>query len=127
MGVQAHLAEHQVINPATHRTAQHISTEDLLNDTVSPLSLAIRLGVVGHGMKQRGPQPSEQLLPEAAHEAWVLVSNDLAWHTVPAYHPLEEQVSSLGGSDGVMYRDKRDTLGGSIHHSHSAITPPHKG
>ena len=125
MGVQAHLAEHQIINPATHRTAQHISTKDLLNDTVSPLSLAIRLGVVGRGMKQLGPQPGEQLLPEATHEAGVPVSNDLAWHTILAYHPLEEQVSSLGGSDGVMHRDKRDTLSGSIHHSHGTITPPH--
>ena len=62
-----------------------------------------------------------------AHEAGVPVCNDLAWHTILAYHPLEEQVSSLGGSDGVMHRDKRDTLGGSIHHSHSAITPPHEG
>ena len=118
MGVQAHLTEHQVINPATHRTAQHISTENLLNDTVSPLSLAIRLGVVGHGMKQRGPQPGEQLLPEAAPEAGVPVSNDRPWHAILVYHPLEEQVSRLGGSDGVVYRDKRDTLGGSIHHSH---------
>ena len=127
MGVQAHLAEHQVINPATHRTAQHISTEDLLNDTVSPLSLAIRLGMVGRGVKQLGPQPGEQLLPEAAHEAGIPVSNDLPWHAILAYHPLEEQVSSLRGSDGVVYRDKRDTLSGSIHHSHSAITPPHEG
>ena len=77
MGVQAHLAEHQVINPVTHRTAQHISAENLLNDTVSPLSLAIRLGMVGHGMKQLGSQPGEQLLPEAAHEAGVPVGNDL--------------------------------------------------
>ena len=101
--------------------------ENLLNDTVSTLSLAIRLGMVGHGMQQFGPQPSEQLLPEAAHEAGVPFSNDLAWHTILAYHPLEEQVSSLEGSDGVMYRDNRDMLSGSIHHSHSAITPPHEG
>ena len=127
MRVQAHLAEHQVINPATHRTAQHISTKNLLNDTVSPLSLAIRLRMVGHGMKQLGPQPGEQLLPEAAHEAGVPVSNDLPWHAILAYHPLEEQVSSLRGSDGVVDRDKHDTLGGSIYHSHGAITPPHKG
>ena len=83
--------------------------------------------MVGCGMQQFGPQPSEQLLPEAAHEAGVPVGNDLTWHAILAYHPLEEQVSSLGGSDGVMYRDKRDTLGGSIHHSHSTITPPHQG
>ena len=127
MRVQAHLAEHQVINPATHRTAQHISTKNLLNDTVSPLSLAIRLRMVGRGMKQLGPQPGEQLLPEAAHEAGVPVSNDLPWHAILAYHPLEEQVSSLRGSDGVVDRDKRDTFGGSVHHSHGAITPPHKG
>ena len=125
MGVQAHLAEHQVINPATHRTAQHISTEDLLNDMVSPLSLAIHLGMVGRGMKQLGPQPGEQLLPEAAHEVGIPVGNDLTWHAILAYHPPEEQVSSRGGSDGVMHRNKRDTLVGSIHHSHSTITPPH--
>ena len=71
------------------------------------------------------PQPGEQLLPEAAHEVGISVSNDLTWHTILSYHPLEEQVSSLGGSDGMVDRDKRDTLGGSIHHSHSTITPPH--
>ena len=76
-------------------------------------------------MQQFGPQPSEQLLPEAAHEAGISVSNDLTWHTIIAYHPLEEQVSSLGGSNGVMHRYKHDTLGGCIHHSHGTITPPH--
>ena len=125
MRVQTHLAEHQVIHPATHRTAQHISTENLLNDTVSPLSLAIRLGMVGRGMKQLGPQPGEQLLPEVAHEAGIPVSNDLPRHTILIYHPLEEQISSLEGSNCVMHRDKHDALGGSIHHNHGTITPPH--
>ena len=123
MGVQAHLSEHQVIHPVTHRATQHISTYDLLYHTVSPLSLAIRLGMVGRGMKQLGPRPGEQLLPEVGHEAGVPVGNDLTWHAILAYHPLEEQDSSLGASNGVMHRDKRDMLGGSVHHSHSTITP----
>ena len=80
--------------------------------------------MVGCGMQQFGPQPSEQQLAEVAHEAGVPVSNNLARHTVLAYHPLEEQVSSLGGSDGVMYRDKRDTLGGSICQSHCKGSRP---
>ena len=78
-------------------------------------------------MQQFGTQPSEQLLPEATHEVGVPVSNKLARHAILAHHPLKEQVISLEGSDGVMHRDKRDTLGGSIHHSHVTITPLHQG
>ena len=125
--VQTHLTEHQVINPATYRTAQHISTEDLLDHTVSPLGLTIRLGMVGRGMEQLGSQPGEQLLPEAAHEAGIPVSNDLARHAVLAHHPLEEQISSLGSSDGMVDRDKCDTFGGLIYHSHGTIKPPDQG
>ena len=94
---------------------------------VSPLSLPICLRIVGSGMQQLAAQPSEQLLPEVTHEVGVPVSNNLAWHTILAHHLLEEQVSGLGDSDSVMHRDKRDMLGGSIHHRHGTITPLHQG
>ena len=67
--------------------------------------------MVGSGMQEFGPQPSKQLLPEATHEVGVSVSNNLTRYAILAHHPLEEQVSSLGGSDGVMHRDKCDEIG----------------
>ena len=111
----------------TRRAAQHISTENLLYHTVSLLSLPICLRMVSSGMQQFGSQPSEQLLPEATHEVGVPVSNNLTCNAILVHHPLNEHVSSLGSSDGLMHRDKRDTLGGSIHHSHGTITPLHQG
>ena len=78
-------------------------------------------------MQQLGTKPCEQLLPEVTHEAGVLVSNDLACHAILAHRPLEKQVSSLGGSDGVMHGNKHGTFGGSIHHSYGTITPLHQG
>ena len=52
--------------------------------------------MVGIGMQQFGPQPNEQLLPEATHEAGVLVINNLARHAILTHHPLEEQVTAYG-------------------------------
>ena len=78
MGVQTHLAKHQVIYSVTRKSAQHISTKGLLYHTVSLLTLPIHYRIVSSGIQQFGTQPSEQLLPEVTHEVGVPVSNNLA-------------------------------------------------
>ena len=72
---------------------------------MSPFGLAISLGVVCGAVQQLGAHACKELLPKAAHETCIPVSNDFRGHTEGPDHPLQEQVSSLGCSDGIVHGD----------------------
>ena len=75
--VDGQLTQAKVRGPGVRGAGQDKAAKDLLNQTVGPLSLAIRLGMVCSTVNQFGAKAREHVLPEQGHKTGVTVRDDL--------------------------------------------------
>ena len=75
--VDGQLTQAEVRGPGVRGAGQDKAAEDLLDQAVGPLSLAIRLGMVCSTVNQFGAKSREHVLPEQGHKARVAIREDL--------------------------------------------------